>query len=582
MAVKEETRKLVAHEKLLIDVIKKQAGSLKKAILEGTMNSVEAGATEIDIKFRAERTGPAFLSIYDDGIGIQTKKELTNHFETFGQPHESTENVIWKQFRMGRGQMFAFGKNIWRTSQFRMVVDVDTMELDYILEEGLPEKSGCSIDIELYQNPLKNYSIHSVHSLKEEVKEQVRFVKIPVNFNDEQISINPELLDWDFEDENAYYQFNETSRLKIYNLGVYVKSDYISNVGVGGVIVSKKRLDVNFARNDIQSTCDIYQKIQKIIQDNKIKKANKKYTALTSGQRLSLLKDLRDGRQGFSALKSKRIFETAQGKWLSWNMLSKHTSPWCFTPVGNISADKAMEMGVALCLSEDIPYELGYTGPMEKFFDWLFIEQFKTDGSRDIYNQNIYGYEKIEAEEVLERLRGSFLLYDGNETTNLISAKKLQDMFKEEFKYIPPNKLTKSDKLFIQAMQSFPCWGNRTIRLGLSTVANAWTDGSSFIAFDKGWLKGLNLTCDTSILRLFQVGCHEMVHDNDTAGSHLHGPDYYEKYYEITEKSYNNPFYYVYQFAKKMKSCRIENKRMEEDKKEQDAKEKLGLAASIK
>ena len=73
MAVKEETRKLVAHEKLLIDVIKKQAGSLKKAILEGTMNSVEAGATEIDIKFRAERTGPAFLSIYDDGIGILIK-----------------------------------------------------------------------------------------------------------------------------------------------------------------------------------------------------------------------------------------------------------------------------------------------------------------------------------------------------------------------------------------------------------------------------------------------------------------------------------------------------------------------------
>ena len=44
-----ETRKLVAHEKLLIDVIKRQAGSLKKAILEGTMNSVEAGATEMAV-----------------------------------------------------------------------------------------------------------------------------------------------------------------------------------------------------------------------------------------------------------------------------------------------------------------------------------------------------------------------------------------------------------------------------------------------------------------------------------------------------------------------------------------------------
>ena len=167
MSTAVETRKLVAHEKLLIDVIKRQAGSLKKAILEGTMNSVEAGATEIDINFMAERSSleqleaknpsPALLSIYDDGIGIQTKEELVKHFETFGQPHEANENVIWKQFRMGRGQMFAFGKNNWRTSTFQMMVDVDNMELDYHFEDGHEFVNGCNIDIELYKNPLDNW-----------------------------------------------------------------------------------------------------------------------------------------------------------------------------------------------------------------------------------------------------------------------------------------------------------------------------------------------------------------------------------------------------------------------------------------
>ena len=35
------------HEKLLVDVIKKQAGTLQKAILEGITNSIEAGATKV-------------------------------------------------------------------------------------------------------------------------------------------------------------------------------------------------------------------------------------------------------------------------------------------------------------------------------------------------------------------------------------------------------------------------------------------------------------------------------------------------------------------------------------------------------
>ena len=86
MAVETETRKLTSHPKLLIDVIKRQAGSLKKAVLEGTMNSVEAGATEININFIAEKSQdkennptPAFLSIYDDGMGIRTKQEFCIH-----------------------------------------------------------------------------------------------------------------------------------------------------------------------------------------------------------------------------------------------------------------------------------------------------------------------------------------------------------------------------------------------------------------------------------------------------------------------------------------------------------------------
>ena len=579
-----ETRKLVAHEKLLIDVIKRQAGSLQKAILEGTMNSVEAGATGVSINFLCERTGPAFLSIYDDGIGIKTKKELVNHFETFGQPHEESENVIWKQFRMGRGQMFAFGKNTWRTSQFQMVVDVDNTELDYFLQENLEEKDGCEIEIELYKNPIEQYNISSVKSLQEQVKEQIRFVKIPVSFNDEVLSINPKDLDWDYEDDNAYYLFNDTSRLKIYNLGVYVKSKWINEVGVGGIVVSKKRLKVNFARNDIQSDCNTYKEICEIVQENKIKKAKKTYKTMNDGQRISLLTDFRDGVESFAELKGKRIFKTSQGKWISWSMLTKkYDGPWVFAPVGSRSADKAMEMGVALCLDDSIPEELGYTGEVEKFFDWLMYEQMKVEKGVSPYDQNISYWQREVVEKALNNLRKNCLLFDGSEDTKIIDAKKLQDMFNEDYKPIPHKELRKSEKDFIRVMESFNCWDGRSIRVGNSSVASAWTDGETYITFDRSFLKKIIFTSEAYLLSLFHVACHELAHNEKTTGTHYHGQDFYETYYELTGKVYHkNPFYYVTQFAKKMKSLRIEDKRAKEEQKEQEAKEKLGIAASVK
>jgi len=568
-----ETRKLVAHEKLLIDVIKRQAGTLKKAILEGTMNSVEAGATRIHINFLAERSkdtnnpSPAFLSIKDDGIGIQTKTELINHFETFGQPHESTENVIWKQFRMGRGQMFAFGKNTWRTSTYKMIVDVNEMELDYLFEDGCEFVDGCNIDIELYKNPLDNWVISSVKSLKEEVKEQVRFVKTPVEFNNEVVSVDPATLNWDCEDEFAYYKFTDTSSLKIYNLGVYVMSKSLKEVGVGGIIVSKQMLKVNFARNDIQDICPIFQAINKVVSKNKIKRANKSYRALSQDERFNLLCEFRDARQHYQRLESKRIFKTAQGKWISWSMIVKDGRPWCFAPEGSRIADRAMQMGVALCFDENMPDELGYTGVSNKFFSWLWSDFIK----KDTYTGH--------KEKEIDNLENNFLMFDGQEEiSDGYNFSKLKDMFNEDYRYIPYSELKNSEKAFIDSMNHLRCWEDRDIKIGVSNVANAWTDGSSFIAFERSFISGLDLTRTSSLLRLFTVGCHELAHDRDTAGTHNHGPEFYEKYYEITRKNYYvNPLYFISKFAKSMKTKKIENKRAKEIEKEKALKEKLGL-----
>ena len=166
---------------------------------------------------------------------------------------------------MGRGQMFAFGKNTWRTSTFKMIVDVKENGLDYDLERDLPEIEGCQITIELYHNPIGDWDNRSIDGLKANIQKQVMFMEITILFNGEQVNTPASECKWDMEDENAYYLFNVGTGVRIYNLGAYAKEETAYRVGCTGVVVSKKRLDINFARNDIMATCLIYQAIQEVL-----------------------------------------------------------------------------------------------------------------------------------------------------------------------------------------------------------------------------------------------------------------------------------------------------------------------------
>ena len=581
---------LKAHDKLLYDVIKRQAGTLKKAITEGTMNSIEAGTDKIlikmwqDGKLGKDGKAQAFIHIEDFGIGIKTQEEIDLHFETFGQPHESTENTTWKQFRMGRGQMFAFGKNVWRTGPFQMEVDIERMGLDYRLMKGLPMHEGCVIDIELYANPIGDWQCRSIEALREEVQEQVRYVAVPVIFNGKQISVDPSTLNWDFEDDDAYYIFNESSTLKIYNLGIYVKSISQSQSGVGGIVVSKRQLKVNFARNDVQGDCEVFKRIRKIVQENKLKRATKKYRSLADGERYSLLRDLRDGCVKFDELSGKRLFKTAQGKWFSWNMIMSSVLPWTFSPEGDMVADKAMQMGAALCLSQGMLDELCYNGDKDCFFDWIMEEQLRIDKSKRDWDQNVNPYQREDIEKQLNQKRVSYLRYDKNDEVAQIGLPTLRSQFNEDYQLIARSDCTKMEKRLLDVLnyQAHGALGNRKICFGVSTVAKAWTDGRSYIALEKDWVRRLNLSSEGYILELFSVLAHELAHDENTAGSHIHGPQFYERYYELTfdRRWNNNIFYATFSFKKAMEKARMDEKLRKEDEKDKALKQKLGLVST--
>jgi hypothetical protein len=540
-AVKKERRTLGMHPKLLMDTIRRQAGSLHKAVLEGCMNAVEAESPNVDIEF-IEAGKDSLLTINDTGRGIIDRREIEEYFETFGTPHTEQENTIWKQFRMGRGQLFSFGKNTWRTSQFRMVVDIKNWGLDYELEEGLPEVEGCEITVELYDNPIGS-QYPSVENFKENIREQIRFFETTVLFNGEQLNTAPSSAHWDYEDSDAYYLFNCGTDFSWYNLGAFVMKESAWKRGMHGIAVSKKQLKVNFARNDIQHDCEIFDRMKDIVKKNVIRETKRRTRrSFSDHERRAMLTFLRDGEQTYDEVAKIALIQTSQGKRITLDAIRKNRQQWSFAPSGDRFADKMMERGAALMIDEDIIEQLGYRGRKANFFNWLVGERADNDWYDDF--------------DEWQRVKKLYVPYD-----------KLSAGVSDEYITLPTTKLKATERRVLNVLQQCSNWKGRVINMGYSDRANAWTDGQTYICLDRHFVDRLYLGSAHSVNRLMMLLAHELAHDEDTRGTHVHGPEFYENMVQILESD-ESPTIYNCTFFEAMKKSRIDERKQKEAKRE--------------
>ena len=270
-----------ATEGLLEDVMRKQAGSIEKAILEAVMNSVDAGASSINIVVEED-----IVVIEDDGKGLSSD-EVEEYFEKFGLKDSDIEDKDFGKFRMGRGQIFNFGENIWHSQDNILVVDLDNEytyvhkdlfgDLDedeingyegdkVVLEnEGLcyhflnasSDYEGCRITVKLNQPIDPDHKEHEIQKL-------IRYIPwlhdVEVKINGEEVYEEPESY---VETERAYFVFEPDkygSNTRIYNQGAFVKSEGLTNTN--GVIITRVDLDVNFSRNDILENDETWNEIK--------------------------------------------------------------------------------------------------------------------------------------------------------------------------------------------------------------------------------------------------------------------------------------------------------------------------------
>ena len=240
------------HPNLLMDVIRRQAGTLAKSILEGVMNSIDAQATRCDITLDGNQ-----LCIVDDGLGIAEKAHVEQFFETFGTPHAHEERKTFGTFRAGRGQLFSYGRNVWRTGAFTMEVDVAGRGLDYTLVEHRSKRvAGCQIEIALY-DPLRPSDFATTERL---VRQWCKYTPLTLSWNGELVSRDPEGEVWDHVLPKAYVRLAEHGSLAIYNLGIHPMELPGYRFGTGVLVMSRLPLRVNFARNDVQDSCPVLPK----------------------------------------------------------------------------------------------------------------------------------------------------------------------------------------------------------------------------------------------------------------------------------------------------------------------------------
>jgi hypothetical protein len=352
---------------------------------------------------------------------------------------------------------------------------------------------------------------------------------------------------WDFQDDDAYYQFNTGVDFKVYNLGAYVMNASLHEIGMMGIIVSKRQLKVNFARNDVQHDCQVYKNALAIVKQNRIKKTRKASRRLNSWERLTTLKDLRDGGQRLEDIQTLALIPTAQGKHVSLNVIRKMKQEWCFAPLGDRFADRLMEREQAICIDESIMENLGYDGIKSRFFTWLTGNE----------NREVYGNDEWE---------NICILYaDFDEMSKGIN---------DTYETIPAKKYTPTERRIINVLQNQGCWNGRQILMGYSDTAAGWTNGSSYICIERNWLKGKSVTWGNDIAKIQMLLCHEMAHDDDSRGTHIHGPEFYENMVRIMEKGYS-PIAHCADFKDAMVKSKVAEKRAKENAKRQKAEKKV-------
>ena len=552
-----ESRAFRLDDNILKHVLKSQAGTEDKALLELVMNSVDANASRVTIELSETK-----FSVRDDGKGFSSREEIENFFETFGTPHIEGDAVYGK-FRMGRGQIMAFAKNRWRSGPFYMDVDIEHRGLNYELAMLDEPFQGCLIEGEFYTEMRPSQLL----TICAELQRMVKYVAIPVYLNGECVSLNVAAQKWTLEDDDAFYLLNESSNMQVYNRGVFVRSYYENNLGQGGVIVSKRPLEVNFARNDIlTSKCETWKRICAVVRKHTREKQEAK-PRKTEGLRIRqvhdvISADVESSDEFLMLFKKAEIITDFRGK--HWNLPDLlaaaqyrfHGKLVMAQDSADRVGDKLHSTGQALVLA---PRTVARCN-VQTFPDMLTrIER----AAAEVLAEPACAKSLASVRLTLSQLRECFQ-----------DIKTVGKHIKDTHEVVDPKRLTAEESRVLKLLnklQYMILWAAsrngqklaaRTILAGASDTALMWTDGAKTVFVDRKLLSisGYHGSIYGEVLKLANGLVHEYQHNDDDTDSHVHTAEFYEHYHNVTVFGAGNIGRFVQQFINEYVRARLKEK----------------------
>jgi hypothetical protein len=503
-----EILNIEVHQQMAFNTIYDQAGTLSKACLEGVMNTVDAGGSEIRIQIE-----PEVVTMQDDGRGFTSAKEVQKYFATLGQPHGKEEVKIFGKFRMGRGQMWAFGANKWKSNEFRMDVDVKRNGLKIEFEE-LSKKEiapGCGIHIDLYDPLLPSEMTSTIKDLHLWCK----WTPVNVYVNDKLVSQNPAEAKWDHEIDEAYIRLKASGGVVVYNQGVFVMEMHNHRFGTGGEIVTKmgKDLGVNYARNDIKSVCPIWKKIAPFV-NRKATEKNTGKKSLTDGSRQRLVDQILEGVK-LEKPEKLRLITTVTGRHYAIDSL-RHLhgySKFSVAPLGNRLGDSLMKQKIAFVIAQETLDRFGVSTGPELYA--LLKKRFGRPGDGSYSTKGFVEFSKL-----TKGMDANFVTVDEKDAT--LNERVWLRLIRE----CAPNNIR------VEGKYPYARWnGGRRIVLGSSKAADGWTDGSSYVVVGKEFLKGMPYSV-SGFVYVANLLLHEACHDDLDTNDHDHTQEFYEKFHD--------------------------------------------------
>lgn len=504
---------------IIYSLIKAQAGSLAKAVLECIMNSVDAGATKVQIDYDTNH-----ITIKDNGKGFKSLDEIKECFNVFGFDHTGQDRT-YGQFGIGRAQMWNFCSTLWRTNTFSMDVDIKNKGLDYQIKENLEQNDGLTIIGKFYEKQ----STTDLNHFQTELTMLAKYAQADVLLNDKIINKKPEKLKWQYETDEAWIDLKEHGELVVYNLGVKVKSFYCSVFGCGGTIVTKPnvRLSLNMARNDILvSECSIWKKLSKDIQklsNTHIAKDNGK-KALSNDQVKNIISQMVNNDYDFTyeSIYQMRLIPNIQNRKISLGGLIDiiKRKPFSFGDKGDIILEKA-HMSETTTILNNVVFDLFSCDNVDEFIEKVVIIYKNYGRSYSLFNKKDCMANYIDPENVKENYSTFYDIIPKKEYSDFEKVLLMAFSFGSKYLTTTFNYVTKNEIR------------ERTLKIGHSDTALAWTDGHSHIVLTRELLKEAREGF-IGISKIAHVIAHEYVHDSANSGSHNHDIDFYNLYHDIT------------------------------------------------